>query len=261
MHLLLTLLFCFSLGQPLAYVKRFTYHTLNSTKPPPSLPNVIDAGHAAMLAVGAPKNIFTQADADKLDADSLAHFAEWFGLNFSIGAPGVIYNATNNQRILVDGSGPLATMVPFKEENDFEIRLIIDNKHLERGILGGWVQVVYTNLVVYLRGGAVPATAKAFGQVYQPNYALTYGISVYLNTRGNLSKKRNVEKFKMRSTMIGSGAVNARGHFEYGPTVELTDEDGNVGFYIDKQLVDFRWGVGYTGNDTRASGDIFVFPY
>ena len=258
MHFLFFCVFIFfaSAQLPSAHLKRVIVHSANTTAPPVGLADVQDKDHAAMLAFNAPNNVFTQADDDKLDRDADAFFLEWYGQNWTAGNLNVIPGPFPGTRILLDGGLPLALRLSFKEEHNFTIKVLVDTAHILRGTIvePDWCQTIYSELVTYLRNGTV-TQGRAAGQKFLSQYAITYGINLFVNYGHDLSKSRNIERAIMQSEEIGYGAVNAFGNFVYVPNVRMYFEDGDCCTYFDNQIVGHRWGAGNTGLPTRTSGD------
>ncbi|CAK7994748.1 Hypothetical protein POVR1_LOCUS272 [uncultured virus] len=257
--LLLVVICSLTSGVQYAHIHRLIAHALNTTLPDPSLDSVTDHNHTEYLSINAPNNIFTQADADKMDTDTEQFLMEFYGYNLSLSNPNVTYNPTSCQRLLTVDGLPLLVMLPFKENYNFSIYVYVDTKHQLRGTLAQpeWVQIVYSNLVIYLQDGVVTSGRNA-GQIYKARWAITYGYSYYVRSGHDLRIPVNIEKFIMRSTRIGPGQVNAFNHFQYVPVVELTDENGRTCIYWDNQQLDIFWGANNTGAKTRTSGDFIV---
>ena len=260
--LFLVILLCapaFSLER--AHIYRQVGHALNSTLPSPSIANVTDCGHADFLSLNAPNNIFTQADADKLDRDTEEFMMEFYGYNFSLSNPNIVNDVTNCRRILMVNNTPFMMMIPFKENYNFTIFVYDDTKYPLRGstLQPEWVQVVYSNLLIFLQSGTV-TSGRSAGQMFLSQWAITYGYSYYVRAGYDLRLSWNIEKFLMRSTRIGPGQLNAYGTYQYAPPVELTDEDGRTCIYWDNSQQDFYWGANNTGIKTRTSGDFIICP-
>jgi hypothetical protein len=245
-------------------MKYITRHAVNTTAPEVGISDVLDVGHSKMLAFGAPNNFFTQQDVLDMRTKCNAEYKLNNGLDFNpttnpdascIEAVGICTIRSNGTTI--------ATMYPFKEENAFDIRVLLNTRDTYMNC-GGYIEVVYMTLVLYGSTGVIQPPALGAGQKYSPVSNVGCGWALYWlkgsNPHGRYQGQKNVKKHWLGVQRLGNFAPNPYGSNEAKIALPVTDEEGNKGYYFDNQYINFKWTEDGQLQGTRFAQDEFFFP-
>jgi hypothetical protein len=250
----------------LAGLKYLTRHAVNTTAPEVGLGDVVDVGFSHMKAFppNSAVKFFSNDDVAQMNAKCKDSYLKNWGYDFN---PATNPNATcnafvGNCDIKVNGT-TIASMYPFKEENGFDIRVLFNSKDTYMNC-GGYIQVVYMTLMIFNTAGVVQPPALQAGQRHFPLSNAGCGWTMYWlknsDPLGKTQGENNVKSFWLDTTRLGNFAPNPFVSSEAKITLEATDEDGNQGFYMDNQYINFKWQKGGQGVGTRFAQDEFIFP-
>ncbi len=184
----------------------------------------LDAGHAKMRQLG----IFTDAEIQKLDDDTLTEFYEEYGIDLSSNNPAVIYNPVTGIRALPGVVTLLPATLGTIEGQNWVV--VIDTKNPTRKYK--WVHYHFANLAIFSTSYVIPATANQAGGIVKPGDIYFRGIFVHAKADADPAIHKNSEQFQTRSIKLSVQSNNMWNLIEFYLSYAIIDKHGNTGFVI-----------------------------
>lgn len=180
---------------------------MDKLNPTNDISGVLDVGHARMLSF--PK-LFSNADADAIDAKCLAEFS----------ALGLSYPPLDAYKISANSA---SSVYPFSSGYDFSQKVIFDTANEIRGKTQEWITMDYGLFAYFNVSGSL-----ADGSAYVAGDFLTCLNSVAVNRYGNWDLARNKQYSSIVSITVNKQFSNG---FGYQGQVGLTEvvTEGSVG--------------------------------
>lgn len=201
------------------YYDRIMLQVVDSAVPQ----NSLDANHTKMLAINAPRNLYTQADANKLTRDGIAWMKDRFGLDFST----AVHDPVTDFRVIPG----VASMFPvFIGGCDRPYKLAYDSENPERGSdrNNEWC-VINLSMIVMFTGSGTTTAGSAVRQNYAPGNMASYGYTAYFKQGTDWRRRENRETMEVKTMDIGASFANGEGKTHYLLRLQYTDERGRVG--------------------------------
>lgn len=189
----------------------------------PSAPgSTFDFNHTKMLALGAPNNIYTAADAATLDTDAYAHFFTLTGIDFGAAVFDPAYGALR--------LGSIALLAPFFIGEDEEYNVLYDSDKNAQG--QKWTIRNNSWIVQFISSGTFPGGTNQ-GYTYQVGDILSYGYTDHLRVGKNWQNHSHREHFTVFTTRPGNQPFNIFGVREIHAGLRYIDENGRIGYGSD----------------------------
>lgn len=185
-----------------------------------------DPFHAKMLATG----LYTAADAIAMDNAAAAEFLRLYGIDFNPTTNlSVVVNPINGRRTI---PGFPATWFSYFSENDAFV--VYDSKNPLRGKVFPWVNNKYGIQILF--GSTIApidiASGVNQGGVFQASSLFSFGDFNYIRVGSNPHYPINREVIKYQTSNLSYSHLNQYLQGQFTVTLQVTDEDGNVGKYI-----------------------------
>jgi len=221
------------------YYERAILQTVDSSAPA----NTMDANHTRMLAMNAPRKIYTQRQADALTTDAILFFKIRFGLDFA--GPNAVHDVVNDRRTIPG----VATLFSAFVGGCDRYHVAHDDNNPERGKSQNnqWC-VINLSMIASFSGTGTLTSGTAAGQNYVPGSLISYGYTNHLKQDSDWSQRRNREVFLVKTMDLGNSFSNGEGKGHFLLRLLYTDEHGNNGRGTDAVTIWVEDGVSVNHN-------------
>jgi hypothetical protein len=183
----------------------------------------LDPNHALMRSLG----IFTEAEIDLLDAETLTEFYDQYGIDMSNSNPNVIFDPSTGVRVLPGVVTLLPSTLGTVADQNWVV--VIDTKHPKRDYK--WVHYHFANLAIFSKSFTVAAGTKA-GATVKPGDIYFRGVFVHAKAGADPAIAKNCETFQTRSIKLTSQSNNMWNLIEYYLSYEIYDSYNNRGYVL-----------------------------
>jgi len=190
-----------------------------------------------MLAINAPRTVFSHADANRLTQDGINWMKTRFGFDFS--HPSVVHDPLTDFRT-IPGVGSL---FPVFIGGCERYHVAYDSENGDRGKNANneWC-VINLSMIARLTGTGTTAGA-AVPQTYGPGSMASFGYTTYFKKGTDWSRRENRETLEVKTMDLGNNFLNGEGRSHFLLRLQYTDERGRVGLGHDSVTVTQENGV------------------
>lgn len=200
----------------------------------------LDPNHNNAISNG----LITGDEAEALTDEAINDFFDKFGIQLAQITPDA-----NGVRTTTD-----VICQPALSGLDKGTVLVSDSAYPFKEFLHSWFVVDYSQQFIFRTTGVV-ASGEYAGLTYNAGDVYVYGYSNVLRNNSDWSKSSNRDKFKIVTTIPAKQTTNIFGKRQFIIPFDVTDANGNVGYWLQSTSIAPENGVDYLNTRTVITWD------